>query len=197
MQILKRLRTALALVFGVLITLLFLDFTGTLHSWFGWMAKIQFLPALFALNVGVIIALLLLTILFGRIYCSIICPLGVFQDAVSNVSSRFKKNRFRYSRAISWLRYGVLALFVIAFFIGIGSFVALLEPYSAYGRIVSNLFAPIYQWGNNILAFAAERVDSYAFYETEVWVRSMGTFAVAVITLIVIVILAWKYCTKL
>ena len=144
MQILKRLRTALALVFGVLITLLFLDFTGTLHSWFGWMAKIQFLPALFALNVGVIIALLLLTILFGRIYCSIICPLGVFQDAVSNVSSRFKKNRFRYSRAISWLRYGVLALFVIAFFIGIGSFVALLERYSAYGRIVCNLFASIY-----------------------------------------------------
>ena len=98
MQILKRLRTALALVFGVLITLLFLDFTGTLHSWFGWMAKIQFLPALFALNVGVIIALLLLTILFGRIYCSIICPLGVFQDTVSHVSSRFKKNRFRDSR---------------------------------------------------------------------------------------------------
>lgn len=201
MQILKRLRTALALVFGVMITLLFLDFTGTLHAWFGWMAKIQFIPALFALNAGVIIALLLLTILFGRLYCSIICPLGVFQDVVSNVSSRFKKNRFRYSRAISWLRYGVLALFVIAFVAGIGSFVALLEPYSAYGRIVSNLFAPIYQWGNNILAFAAERVDSYAFYETEVWVRSMGTFAVAVITLIVIVILAWKggrtYCNTI
>ncbi len=35
-----------------MITLLFLDFTGTLHTWFGWLAKIQFLPAVLALNVG-------------------------------------------------------------------------------------------------------------------------------------------------
>ena len=40
-----------------MVTLLFLDFTGTVHAWFGWMAKIQFLPALLALNLGVIVAL--------------------------------------------------------------------------------------------------------------------------------------------
>lgn len=42
-----------------------LDFTGTVHGWFGWMAKIQFLPAVLALNVGVVIALVLLTLLWG------------------------------------------------------------------------------------------------------------------------------------
>ena len=79
----SKIRRILAIVFFTFITLLFLDFTGTIHAWFGWMAKIQFLPALLALNVGVIIGLVVLTLLMGRIYCSIICPLGVFQDIIS------------------------------------------------------------------------------------------------------------------
>ena len=58
---LRKIRTILAAVFFVLITLLFLDFTGTLHHWLSWLAKIQFLPAVMALNVGVIVALVLLT----------------------------------------------------------------------------------------------------------------------------------------
>lgn len=130
----------------MLITLLFLDFTGTLHAWFGFLAKIQFLPALLALNFGVVAALIVLTLLFGRVYCSVICPLGVMQDAVSWIAGKRTKNRFRYSPALSWLRYGVLALFIAAAVAGIGSFVALLAPYSAYGRIVSNLIAPLYLW---------------------------------------------------
>ena len=55
---LRKIRLAAALLFFTMITLLFLDFTGTVHSWFGWMAKIQYLPAVMALNVGELIALL-------------------------------------------------------------------------------------------------------------------------------------------
>lgn len=88
---LRRIRIVIATLFWVIITLLFLDFTGTLHAWFGWMAKIQFLPALLALNVGVVLLLILLTAVFGRVYCSIICPLGVFQDAVSWLSGKRKR----------------------------------------------------------------------------------------------------------
>ena len=51
---LRKLRLTLALVVFVLITGLFLDFTGTLHAWLGWLAKIQFLPALLALNLAVV-----------------------------------------------------------------------------------------------------------------------------------------------
>ena len=50
---LRKIRLAAALLFFTMITLLFLDFTGIVHGWFGWMAKIQFLPALLALNAGV------------------------------------------------------------------------------------------------------------------------------------------------
>lgn len=192
---LRKIRIALATVFFAGITLLFLDVTGTLHAWLGWMAKIQFLPAVLALNIAVVAVLLLLTLLFGRVYCSVICPMGVMQDIISWIHGRTaKKNRFRfsYSPAVNWLRYGMLALFIIMLVAGVNSLVALFAPYSAYGRIASNLFAPIYQLGNNLFAWIAERADSYAFYSTEVWIRSGATFAIAAVTFAVIAILAWK-----
>lgn len=75
---LRKIRLTFAMICFALITLLFLDFTGTLHGWFGW-----FLPAVLALNVGVILFLVILTLVCGRIYCSVICPLGVFQDILA------------------------------------------------------------------------------------------------------------------
>ena len=158
---LRKIRLTLAVLFFLAVTGLFLDFTGSLHAWLGWTAKIQFLPALLALNVGVVVLLIALTLLLGRVYCSVICPLGVMQDIVSWISGRRKKKKFRfsYSPEKRWLRYGVLGLFVIALVAGIGSFVALLAPYSSYGRIAANLFTPVYRWGNNLLAYWAERAD--------------------------------------
>ncbi|MBQ1818729.1 MAG: ferredoxin, partial [Bacteroidales bacterium] len=67
---LQRIRRVLAALFFLGITLMFLDFTGTLHKFLGWMAKAQFLPAVLALNFIVIAILLIITLLFGRIYCS-------------------------------------------------------------------------------------------------------------------------------
>ena len=190
---LKKIRTALAAVFFVLITLLFLDFTGTLHHWLGWMAKIQFLPAVLALNAAVIIGLVVLTLVFGRIYCSVICPLGVFQDVIAWLHNRRKKNRYTYSKAISWLRYTMLGVLVVALAAGVGSIVQLLAPYSAYGRIATMIFQPIWKAGNNVLAAIAERVDSYAFYTVDVWTKSIPTLVIAIVTLVVVVVLAWKH----
>lgn len=198
---LRKIRLTLAILFFGLITLLFLDFTGTIHAWFGWMAKIQFLPAVLALNVAVIVFLVALTLIFGRVYCSVICPLGVLQDLFGWMGKKQKKNRYSYSLAKNWLRYGVLVLFIAALVAGVGSFVALLAPYSSFGRIASNLFAPLYGWGNNLLAYFAERMDSYAFYETEVWIASLPTFIIAVVTLVVLIVLAWRggrtYCNTI
>lgn len=200
---LRKIRLTLAIVCFALITLLFLDFTGTIHAWFGWLAKIQFLSSLLALNVGVVIALLLLTLVLGRVYCSVICPLGVFQDVISWISGKRKKKkmRFSYSPAVTWLRYGVFVLFMVLLVAGVHAAVALLAPYSAYGRIANNLFAPLYQWGNNLLAYFAERADSYAFYSVDVWVRSVSTLVIAAITCIVVAVLAWRngrtYCNTI
>jgi len=192
---LRKTRITLASIFFIGITLLFLDFTGTLHAWLGWMAKIQFLPAVLALNLAVVAILLILTLLFGRVYCSVICPLGVMQDIISWIHGKTKKKsrfRFSYSPARNWLRYGMLAIFILVLILGVHSLVALIAPYSAYGRIASNLFAPLYGWGNNLLAWISERAGSYAFYSTEVWLKSISTFVVAAATFAVIFALAWK-----
>ncbi len=198
---LRKIRLTLAVIIFTMTTLLFLDFTGATHCWLGWIAKMQFLPALLAVNIGVVSVLLVLTLLFGRVYCSVICPLGVFQDVVSWIAGKRKKNRFSYSPAVSWLRYGMLGIFIIAFLAGIGSLVALLDPYGAYGRIASNLFAPLYQWGNNLLAYWVERADSYVFYSVDVWIKSVATFGVALVTFVVLFLLAWRngrtYCNTI
>ena len=194
----RKIRVILALVFFAGVTLLFLDFTGTLHAWLGWMAKVQLLPAVLAANAGVVVLLVALTLVFGRVYCSVVCPLGVMQDAVAWLGKRRKRNRYSYSPAKKWLRYGVLAVFVAALLAGFTSAAALIAPYSAYGRIAANLFAPVYGWANNALAYLAERADSYAFYETDVWLKSLPTFVVAAATFVVLAALAWRngrtYC---
>lgn len=200
-MVLKRIRQWVAAIFFVSVTVLFLDFAGVWHGWLGWMAKIQFVPAVLALNVAVVVGVVLLTLLCGRVYCSVICPLGVFQDVASRLGGSFKKNRFRYSPALSWLRYAVLVVFIVASVAGFISWAGLVEPYSAYGRMASNLFAPLYRWGNNLLAYWAERADSYAFYETDVWLKGLSTFVVAVATFAVLAVLAWRngrtYCNTI
>lgn len=200
---LRKIRLTLAVLFFLAVTGLFLDFTGTIHAWLGWTARIQFLPALLALNVAVVVLLVAMTLLLGRVYCSVICPLGVMQDVISWISGRRKKKKYRfsYSPEKKYLRYGMLVLFVVTLVAGIGSVAALLAPYSSYGRIASNLLAPVYQCGNNVLAYFAERMDSYAFYSTEVWIKSLPTFIIAALTFIIIGILAWRngrtYCNTI
>ena len=198
---LKTIRRILGVATIVIVTLLFVDFTGTAQAWLGWMAKIQFLPALLALNAGVVIALVAVTLIFGRIYCSVICPLGIMQDGFGFLGRKFRKNRYTYSAPKNALRYSVLALMIIAVVAGIGVVVALLAPYSAYGRIAGSLLAPVWAWGNNILADWAAAHDSYRFYSVDVWLRGGATLAVAVITLVALGILAWRngrtYCNTI
>ncbi|MBP5488936.1 MAG: 4Fe-4S binding protein [Bacteroidales bacterium] len=132
---LRKIRIILAAVFIVGITLLF---TGIGTDWWGWMAKLQFLPAVLGLNIAVIAGVLAVTLLVGRCYCAVICPLGIFQDVIIWLRRRFKPvKRFTYSKERKWLRYGVLALIIICIAAGIQGVVLLVAPYSAYGRMVA------------------------------------------------------------
>lgn len=189
---LRKIRIALAAVFFVGLTLLFLDFTGTLHRWLGWMAKVQALEAILALNAVVIVGLVALTLIFGRIYCSVICPLGIVQDIFGWIGKKAKKNRYTYSKAKQSLRVGVFTFFIISLVLGGSVIVQLLAPYSAFGRIATNLLQPVYLFGNNVLADIAEHYDSYAFYHTDVWLRSITSLAIAAVTLVVLAVLAWR-----
>ena len=195
---LRKIRLTIAILFFLGVTLLFLDFTGSIHAWFGWMAKIQFIPAVLALNVAVIAVLVVATLVFGRVYCSVVCPLGIMQDIIAWFGKRGKKLPYSYSPAKSWLRYAFLAVFVIACVAGIGSLAALLDPYASFGRIANLLLQPVYQWCNNLFAYFAERADSYAFYSVDVWLKSLPTMVIAAVVFVIVFILAWRngrtYC---
>lgn len=197
----KRLRILFAVIFWIGITLLFLDFTGVAARWLGWMAKLQFLPAILAGNFLVVALLVVLTLVFGRLYCSVICPLGVMQDGFAALGRRSKRNRYRFSPARNVLRYIMLGVMVAALALGVGSIFALIAPYSAYGRIASNLLQPVWMWGNNVLASWAESHGSYAFYSVDVWLKSGLSLGIAVVTLVVLAVLAWRngrtYCNTI
>ena len=90
---LRSIRIALATLMFIGITWLFIDFTGTAWHWFGWTPKLQAIEAVLALNVGIIAFLVVLTLLFGRIYCSVICPVGILQDVFGWMGKKAKKNR--------------------------------------------------------------------------------------------------------
>ena len=198
---LRKIRIALATVMFIGITMLFLDFTGTMHHYVAWMPKLQFLESVLALNVVVILALIVLTLIFGRIYCSIICPLGIMQDIFGWLGKKAKKNRYTPSKEMKWLRYPIMGIFIIALVAGIGTLVHLLAPYSAFGRIATNLLQPVWLAGNNALASIAEHYDSYAFYRSDIWLRSLPSLTIAVITLVVLAVLAWRngrtYCNTI
>ncbi len=195
---LRKTRIALAALSLACMALLFLDFTGTLHAWLGWMARVQLVPAMLAANLLVVLALAVLTLLLGRVYCSVICPLGITQDLISALHGRFRKNRFCHSREKRWLRWGFLALFIAALALGVGTVVSLLDPYAAFGRMAATLLQPAWMGCNNLLAAAAERTGSYAFYGVDVWMKGASTLVAAIATLAVVGVLAWRggrtYC---
>ena len=137
---LKKLRITLAILMILAVTFLLIGVGYGIDPWLGWAAKIQFLPALLALNFLVLAALIVITLLFGRIYCSVVCPLGIMQDLYSWLGGKVKKNRFSYVKEHKWLRYTVLVIFVVCLIIGFAPVITLLEPYGNFGRIVTSFY---------------------------------------------------------
>ena len=198
---LRKIRICLQIITMTLVTLLLLGIGFGVQLWAGWVAKIQLLPAILALNYGVLVFLIILTALFGRIYCSVVCPLGIMQDFFSWLGGKAKKNRFSYAKEIKWLRYGFLGVFILALIIGFAPLTTLFAPYSAYGRIVNSLFKPLYDLLNNWLAGLDAANDRYNFTEVQIWTRSVTTFVVALLTLLILGFLAWRkgrlYCNTI
>lgn len=137
---LRKIRIAAAALFFAGITLLFV---GIGHQWWGWMAKLQFLPSCMALNFAAIAFVLLLTLVFGRIYCSVICPMGVFQDLVIRVrkllSPKGRKPKRHFVKEPRIVRYGVLALVIVTALTFSQLLLTVLAPYSAYGRMIRSI----------------------------------------------------------
>ena len=190
---LKKFRIGFSVTLFVLINLFFLDFAGFLPLGFHSVTKIQLVPALLALNVEVLVILLVLSLVFGRVYCSFICPMGVYQDVVAWLSKKFtKKKKYTFSKAMTLLRWSILAATVIAFIFGFNFLVGLLDPYGAYGRIVTHIFRPAYLAGNNLLEYIFSSFDNYTFYKVGIYSLGVLSTLIALVTLVGIGLLAWR-----
>ena len=147
-------RLLVALLSLTAMTLLFVMSAAWISAWCGWLPRIQLLPAIMA---GELLALALIAVsvmLFGRLYCSVVCPLGIVQDM-----ARFPLGflRVRGLRVVSWVRYAVLALFVIGAAFG---FTGLIAPYGIFGRFLSSAVmrlgdppAVVVVWAAGLFAF--------------------------------------------
>jgi hypothetical protein len=156
MRDLKRVRVAVSLVFFVPACLVFLDLTGTIPpGMITGFLSLQFLPSLSstirrlgppAFGLG---AVLLLTLLFGRVYCSTICPLGTLQDIISRVAGKVRRQRHRALPPYLPLRYGLLVLTAASLMSGAMALVSLLDPFSSFGRVLAGLIRPAVLGVNN------------------------------------------------
>jgi ferredoxin len=209
MYFFKWLRVIIAVIFFAAISALFLDFSKTVPRILHWIAHFQITPAilicdfgaefktLFQTGTGILLFWIVLTLLFGRIYCSVMCPFGILQDIFSRLARLFRGKRFRFKfRAeMKKTRYGLLTIFVIGL-IFFPVAVSIFDPYSHFGRVMMWIFRPIYLMGNNLLARIAP--DSLYYVSNYINIPSF-LFALFILLLVGVlsILFGRRYCNAI
>lgn len=159
--------------------------------------ELQFTPAVMGILTGsfaLILILLAITLLFGRAYCSFICPLGIFQDIIHNLSGRILKKTNKdivkknsgYKKPHNILRYSILAFVLISLAIGLTLPLSLLDPYSIMGKISNNVIVNLNNALNNLFSLIAP--ETFYYQEYVKW--SIYSFIYSLLALDVIVAVA-------
>lgn len=188
---LKALRIALSVLFFLAIGLLFVDFRELIPpAWSDRILFLQFTPSVVHfLTVPVLaasgfLAVTLLTLLFGRVYCSTICPLGVLQDIAGWMAKKTHLiRRYKFKKAQRVLRYSFLSAALLVLLGGSLFAINLLDPYSIFGRIFSDLVRPGIVVVNNWLAVLLVKVDVFWLYRYDMTLFTWKTAAFPAITL--------------
>ncbi|MRR15170.1 MAG: 4Fe-4S dicluster domain-containing protein [Deltaproteobacteria bacterium] len=166
-----RLRKTISVVILIAFVLLFLGppIVNTFLS--GLLLPLQLLPAILriiaqpeALFIAGILFVVLITLIFGRVYCSFLCPLGALQDLLIAQSRTFGgRPGHSFSRPQDGLRYSFLGLTVLALSAGFLSLAGLLDPYSLAGRLFGHFLQPLVVWTYNLAILALKPFDIYLY----------------------------------
>ena len=188
---LKIIRVILAVLIFLPLCLFFVDFTDKLPDSLHVLAHYQVVPAIMHGSLGIVLILGILTLLFGRVYCSVICPMGILQDIISRFTGRGqKKNKkkrwYHYSKPYNIARYSLLGICVVFLILGITAPTLFLDPYSNFGRIAVNIFRPIVMEGNNLLNWIALKFDNYSFYQVSIYTVTTLSFIFALVALLLV-----------
>jgi ferredoxin-type protein NapF len=197
---LKKIRVLISFIFFIPTAVLFLDFIDIIPvGIYDLVIFLQFIPSLvnfvdaITLTSFGFLIILILVILFGRFYCSSICPLGTLQDIISNISRRIN-NRYSYgwSGGLRWLRYSILILTIISVpLIGV-LILGILDPFSNFGRIFANLFRPVLILINNAVALILESGNYYIIYPFDIKEISIAAVIFSVIILFTLILMSVK-----
>ena len=172
---LRALRIVAAVAVFAGLNLFFLGFAEGL----GLLAQVQFVPACLAFNLVAVGIVAGVTLLAGRLYCSVVCPLGIFQDIVLWVRRRIVRKDFAYRPGRPVVRGGAAVLFVALLLCGAASLAGVIEPYSAYGRIATHLFEPLAAMCANFAADLCMKWGHPCMLKSEVFVRGWAALGVA------------------
>ena len=104
--------------------------------------------------------LFLTSLIFGRFYCSFLCPLGILQDIFIRIFRGARKKQ-GYQRPYHMVMYCFLGLTVVTAILGSFDLVNLLDPYSLFGRILAHPFKMLVLWINNMVVGVLEKFDIY------------------------------------
>ena len=108
--------------------------------------RVQIIPSALAVSIGATAFWLVATFFFGRIYCSLVCPVGIIQDSATWLRRRLyripmlRKWRnpldgrpmfapFRYRKSGKW-RGLILLFYVVCLLLGFTGIAALFEPWN-------------------------------------------------------------------
>jgi len=140
--ILKPLRLTFALMYFCLVVLLFSGLATFIPSRFvGYITWLQFVPSVLkswnALSVSTagFILTIISTLLFGRLFCSFACPLGILQDFVIRCSLILSKKTNKYKRPVWVIPKVVLLICILPLFLHNIFFLNLLDPFALSGKI--------------------------------------------------------------
>jgi len=205
MKVYKFLRRGRIIIAAAMLAMTFILFADIYEwfpeKWFDSVIYLQFVPsvlhfiAVFSLlTAGGFVAVLLLTLLTGRIYCSVICPLGILQDVVNRISRwRSRKKRFfRFKKAHFVLRYIFLGIMVVAIIFGAGFIATWLDPYSIAGRTFTYLFKPATVWLNNTVTPVLNNAGLYSASHKNLMQPAVLPFILSFAVIVAIGYFAWK-----
>ena len=137
MKQLKRIRIFVSTVVAVLLTAGIAGGAAFAITDTGFLKRLQLFPALMSIQIATIAFWVAFTCLFGRVYCSSVCPLGTLQDAAGKLGRMTMRHlHYRYAPPRNHLRYTVLILTIASIIGGIAALPAILDPYTAYSRTV-------------------------------------------------------------
>lgn len=197
MHRLKVVRVTVAVTVFTLLTFYFLDFTGLYPDSLRFIPKFQWVPALLAVTPAISF-LFILSLCFGRFFCSAICPLGIFQDILIRISRKLphrKKVKYAYRKPSSLIRYGILGLTLLSFLSGSTGLVLLLDPYSNFGRLMASFFRPFFMLLNNFLITLMHSIRLYpdSIYSVELTGLTWLSVGSALLIGIILILFTWRH----